>query len=298
VHELLQLLVSGLAVGFRYALVALGFVVVYSATRAINFAQGGFVLLGAYLTYHLTQRVGLPFALAAALACAACGLLGVLLQRVLPRRTVGSPVHAAIMIMIGLLIIAQVLVPEIWGHEPLNLGDPWGVQTVSPAGLIVSVRDLWTIGLAATVVAGFFTFSRWTRYGLAMRATAVDQEVAAAHGVSVRRIIAIAWAFAGVVGALGGISLASGASGVDPTIADVGFAALPAVILGGLDSPPGAIVGGLVIGVSQTLTAGYQPRYAPWLGTNFHVVMPYVVMLLLLRVRPQGLFGTPEAVRP
>ncbi|MDP8960721.1 MAG: branched-chain amino acid ABC transporter permease [Actinomycetota bacterium] len=296
--EFLQLVVAGLAVGFRFALVALGFAVVLSATRVLNFAQGGFVLLGAYLTHHFTQRAGLLFPLGAALACATCGVLGVLLERAPLRRTVGQPPHAVIMITIGLLIVFQALVPAIWGYEPLNLGDPWGVQTVSAAGVIVAVRDLWTMGFAATVVAGFFAFSRWTRYGLAMRATALDQEVASAHGISVRRIIAISWAIAGVVGALGGISLASGASAVDTTIASVAFAALPALILGGLDSPAGAVVGGLVIGVTQTLTAGYQPEYAAWLGTNFHVVMPYVVMLVLLRLRPHGLFGAPGAARP
>ncbi len=292
--EFLQLLVAGLAVGFRFALLALGFAVVFSATGVLNLAQGGFVLVGAYLTYHFTQRVGLPFALAGALACAACGLLGVVLERVPLRRTVGQPVHVGIMITIGLLIMFQAIVPAVWGYEPLNLGDPWGVKTVSAAGLILAVRDLWTIGFAAIVVAAYFAFSRWTRYGLAIRATALDQEVASAHGISVRRIVAISWAIAGVVGALGGISLASGAGGVDPTIASVAFVALPAIILGGLDSPVGAVVGGLIIGVSQTLTARYQPEYASWLGTNFHVVMPYVVMLLLMRLRPQGLFGTPE----
>jgi branched-chain amino acid transport system permease protein len=111
-------------------------------------------------------------------------------------------------------------------------------------------------------------------------------------------MIAISWGIAGVVGALGGISLASGVSGVNPTLTFVTFTALPAIILGGLDSPLGAVVGGLVIGVSQTLTSGYQPEHLPWLGTNFHVLLPYLVMLLLFGLRPHGLFGTPEAVRP
>ncbi|MFN2557439.1 MAG: branched-chain amino acid ABC transporter permease [Nitriliruptorales bacterium] len=296
--EFLQLLVAGLAVGFRFALLALGFVVVFRATGVLNLFQGGFVLLGAYLTYHLTQRAGLPFALAAVLGCGGCGLLGVLLERTLLRRTVGYPLHAVVMITIGLLIVIEALVPAIWGYQPLNLGDPWGVETMTAAGLRVTVRDLWTIALAASLLAGFFAFSHWTRYGLAMRATAHDHEIASAHGISVRRMIAISWAIAGVVGALGGISFASGAAGVDPALGFVTFAALPAIILGGRDSPIGAVVGGLVIGVSQVLTAAYQPEHAPWLGTNFHTVMPYVVMLLLLGLRPHGLFGTPEAARP
>ncbi len=291
-------MVAGLALGFRYTLLALGFVVVFRATGVLNFFQGGFVLLGAYLAYHLTQRAGLPFALATALACAACGLLGVLLEQAVLRRTVGYPVYAVVMITIGLLIVIEALVPVFWGFQPLNLGDPWGLDTVTAAGLMLAVRDLWTIALAATILAAFFAFSHWTRYGVAMRATALDHEIASTRGISVRRMIAISWAIAGVVGAFGGISLASGAGGVDPTLDFVAFAAFPAIILGGRDSPMGAVVGGLVIGVSQVLTAGYQPELAPWLGTNFHVVMPYVVMLLLLGLRPHGLFGTPEAARP
>jgi branched-chain amino acid transport system permease protein len=298
VEEFLQLVVAGLAVGLRYALLALGFVVVFRATGVLNLFHGGFVLLGAYLTHHLTQRAELPFALGAPLACAACGMLGPLLERALLRRTVGYPLHAVIMITIGLLIIVEALVPAFWGYQPLNLGDPWGVETVSAGGLVLARRDIWTIGLAGAVLVGFLAFSRWTRYGLAMRATALDHELASARGISVPRMIAISWAIAGVAGALGGIGLASGATGVDATLAFATFTALPAIIVGGRDSPLGAVIGSAVIGVTQTLTAGYQPEHAPWLGTNFHVVMPYAVMLLFLGLRPHGLFGTAEAARP
>ncbi len=295
--EFLQLLLAGLAVGFRLGLLGVGFVVVFRATGVLNLFQGGFVLLGAYLTHHLTLRAMLPFWGSAALACAACGLIGPLLERTLLRRTVGHPVHAVIMITVGMLVVVEALAPELWGYQPLNLGDPWGVRTVSAAGLLVAVRDVWTIGLAAAVLAVCAALFRWTGYGLAMRATAMDQELASARGIRVRRVVALSWSMAGVAGAVGGISLASGAGGVDPTIGFVAIAALPAVILGGRDSPVGAVVGGLVIGVTQALTARYQPAHAPWLGTNFHVVMPYLVMLLALALRPQGLFGTPEPTR-
>jgi branched-chain amino acid transport system permease protein len=263
----------------------------------LNLFQGGFVLFGAYFTYHFTQRVGLPFPLSAALACAACALLGLLLERALLRWTIGQPLHAVIMMTFGLLFVTEALVPTIWGFQPLNLGDPWGIDTITIAGLIVPVRTVWTIALGAGALTAFFAFSHGTRYGLAMRATALDQEVAAAHGISVARIIAISWAIAAVIGALGGISVAAGAANVEPTIAGVAFAALPALAIGGGHSPVGAVVGGLALGVIQTLTARYQPEYAPWLGTNFHVVMPYALMLVLLLRRPHGLFTPPDASR-
>lgn len=296
-EDFLQLVVAGLALGARYALVALGFVVIYRATGVINFAQGGLVALGAYLTYHFNQRVELDFAVSVLIALALCGLAGVLVERLLLRHMVGQPAFAVIMVTIGLLFVIEQLIPTLWGYEAHNLGDPWGVETRDVASLSVAVRDLWTLGLAAIALGGFFLLDRYTRYGLAMRATALDQEVALAQGISARRVFALSWAIAGVVAALAGVTLASGAAAVNPTISFIALAAFPAMILGGLDSPLGAVIGGMVIGVTQTLTAGYQPEHAAWLGANFHVVMPYVVMVLILLVRPYGLFGTPEVHR-
>jgi branched-chain amino acid transport system permease protein len=296
-EEFLQLVFAGLALGSRYALVALGFVVIYRATGVINFAQGGLVALGAYFAYQLTQETGLPFALGTVGALAGCALLGALIERFLLRRMVGQPVFAVVMITIGLLFVIDQLIPTIWGYGLHNIGDPWGIRTVDVGGVSLAVGDLWTLGLAALALAGFFAFFRFSRYGLAMRATAFDQEAALAQGISARRVFALSWAIAGAVAALAGVTLASGSSGVEPAIGFIALAAFPAMILGGLDSPVGAVVGGLVIGVTQTLTAGYQPDHAAWLGDNFHVVMPYVVMILILLVRPYGLFGTPEVER-
>jgi branched-chain amino acid transport system permease protein len=296
-EELLQLTFAGLALGARYALVALGFVIIYRATGAINFAQGGFVALGAYLAFQAIQRWQLPFAVSVAFALAGCALLGVLIERLILRRMVGEPPFAIVMVTIGILFVIEQAIPSIWGAGAKNLGDPWGLRTVDAAGVTLGVGDLWTLGLTAVALGAFFAFFRLSRYGLAMRAAAFDQEAALAQGISVSRVVALSWAMAGVVGALAGITLASGSTGVDPTISFIALAAFPAIILGGLDSPGGAVVGGLVIGIVQSLTAGYQPDIAPWLGTNFNLVMPYVVMVLVLLVRPYGLFGTPEVER-
>ncbi|MEO5680653.1 MAG: branched-chain amino acid ABC transporter permease [Acidimicrobiales bacterium] len=295
--KLAELVFAGTTRGALYALVALGFVVIYRSTGVINFAQGGLLLLGTYLTYNAHVTWGLPFWLAVVVAAALTALTGVLVERTVLRRMVGQPVFAVVMVTLGLLIIVQQVVPVIWGYGRLDLGDPWGLRTMSFGGIDLQLKDLWTLGLAAAVLAAFFTFFRFSRYGVAMRATAFDQEAALAQGISARQIFALSWAIAGVVATLAGVMLAAGSGGVEPGQDIIALAAFPAIILGGLDSPLGAVVGGLVIGVSQALTAGYQPEHAAFLGDSFDTVMPYVVMVLILLVRPSGLFGTREVSR-
>jgi branched-chain amino acid transport system permease protein len=295
--DFLQLLFAGLALGARYALVALGFVVIYRATGVINFAQGGFVALGAYLVYQFSTTWALPFAVGVVLAMAVSAGVGAGVERVVLRRVIGRPVFAVIMITVGLLFLIDQFITTAWGHQSHNLGDPWGVKTTEVGAVVLSHRDVWTLILAGAVLAAFFAVFRYSGLGLAMRATALDQEAAMARGIDVRRVFAASWAIAGAVGALAGITIASGAAGLNPGIGLIALAAFPAMILGGLDSPLGAVLGGLIIGVTQTLTAGYQPQHAAWLGQNFHVVMPFVVMILILMVRPFGLFGTKEVAR-
>lgn len=295
--KLLELLFAGTTRGVLYALVALGFVVIYKSTGVINFAQGALLLLGMYLTYNAHQTWGLPFWLSFLLGATLTALIGAGVERVVLRRMIGQPVFAVVMVTLGLLIISQQVVPTIWGYERLDMGDPWGLDKVSLGAVNVDVKDIWTLGLAAVVLGAFFAFFRWSRYGVAMRATAFDQEAAIAQGISARRVFALSWAIAGAVATLAGVMLASGTGGVEPGKDIIALAAFPAIILGGLDSPAGAVVGGLVIGITQSLTSGYQPVHAAFLGDNFDNVMPYVVMVLILLVRPYGLFGTPEVRR-
>jgi branched-chain amino acid transport system permease protein len=161
----------------------------------------------------------------------------------------------------------------------------------------MAVRDLWTLGIAAAVLAGFFVFFQVSALGTAMRAVALDAEAAIAQGISARRVFAVSWAISAGLAALAGVTLASGPAALSPTIGAIALVAFPAMIVGGMDSPIGAVVGGLIIGLTQALTAGYQEDIAPWLGSNFAVVMPYVVMIVILLVRPYGLFGTREVRR-
>ena len=295
--DFLQLCFAGTALGARYALVALGFVVIHRATGVINFAQGSVVALGAYLTFNAHQTWGLPFAVAAIMAVIGTAIVGLIVERVLLRRMSGQPVFSVIMITIGLLFVIDQVITMIWGQDAQNLGDPWGIDTVNVGSIVMAVVDLWAIALAFAVVVLFFLFFRYSGTGLAMRAVAIDEEAAMARGISVRRVVATAWAISGAVAAIAGITLASGPAALRPSIGLIALAAFPAMILGGLDSPLGAVLGGFIIGITQTLTAGYQPTYASWLGQDFQSVTPYVVMILILMVRPYGLFGTKEVER-
>lgn len=289
--KFLELVVAGVANGAQYALVALGFVVIYRATGVINFAQGGFVLLGAYFAYDFHVTLGIPFYASLVLAMAAGAVVGIITEATVLRKLEGEPPWVVIMITIGVLTIIEQVVPTVWGANPVPLKDPWGVHSVEAGHVTLRVADLWTIGLVLAVLVAFFLFFRYSKLGVAMRATAVDLEAALAQGISARRVVSLSWAIAGLVAALAGVTLAGGGSGVRPDIELVALTAFPAIILGGLDSPGGAVVGGIVIGLAQSLTAGYQPQYASWLGQGFDLVMPYIVMVIVLMVRPYGLFG-------
>ncbi len=295
--EFLQIAFGGLALGARYALVALGFVIIYKATGVINFAQGALLALGAYLTYALVDG-GVPFWFGVLGGCIATALVGAATERLVLRRMVGQPVFAVIMITIGLLFIIDQVITAIWGFDALNLADPWGVDVVDVGDVALAVKDLWTLGIAAAVLAGFFAFFRLSDWGVAMRATAFDQEAALAQGISARNVFALSWAISGILAALAGVTLAAGGgAGVSPAIGTIALLAFPAMIVGGLDSPAGAVLGGIIIGVTQSLVAGYQDDVAPWLGAGFSTVAPFVVMIVILMVRPYGLFGTPEVRR-
>jgi branched-chain amino acid transport system permease protein len=295
VTEFLQLLVAGTATGARYALVALGFVVIYRATGVINFAQGGLLAVGAYLAYAANDVA--PFAIAVVLAVLASAVLGAAMERIALRPLVGQPVFAVIMVTIGLLFVLDQVVTAIWGFDNLNLGDPWGIDRFSVGDVVVSEKDLWTIVLAALVLAGFFLFIQRSRLGIAMRATAFDPEAALAQGISARTVYMASWAIAAALATIAGVTLAAGPAQLNPGIGVIALVAFPAMIVGGLDSPLGAVLGGLIIGITQVLTAGYQDDLFSWAGNGLPAVMPYVVMVLILLVRPYGLLGTKEVRR-
>lgn len=292
--EFLQSLLRGLGTGSIYALLALGFVIIYKSTRVISFAQPAFMLAGAVLVSHLAVEVG--FFVAVPIAAVLIAVLALGVERTVLRPMIGKPVFVVAIITIGVDVVVRVVTNAFIGLDVRQVGDPWGLTTVSLLGVEVQQRYLVMFGTTFAVVVVLFAFFRFSRVGLAMRAVAHDQEVAMTQGISVGSVFALSWAIAGGLAALAGVFVATGA-GVDQQLWIVALKALPAIILGGLDSLGGAVVGGLAVGVVESLVGTYQGDVAPWLGPNFALVAPYVLMLVVLLVRPYGLFGSKEVER-
>lgn len=300
--EFLESLVRGLGIGSVYALLAIGFVIIYKSTGVISFAQPALMMSGAVTVSYLAPAIGfllLPgfgFVVAVLLGALAVSALALGVERAAIRPMVGRPVFVVAIITIGLDIAIRVVANGFIGLGARPIGDPWGLTRFSIGDLQVQWRHVAMMITTALVLAVLFWFFRYTRFGLAMRAAAFDQEAALTQGVSVGSVFAMSWAMAGGLAALAGALLATGA-GVDQQMWIVALAALPAIILGGLDSLEGAVIGGLAVGVVESLVGSYQRQFAPWLGDNFAVVSPYMLMLLVLLARPYGLFGTPEVKR-
>lgn len=292
--EFLQSLIRGLGSGSIYALLALGFVIIYKSTRVISFAQPAFMLAGAVLVSYLAAEVG--FFAAVPIAAVLIAVLALGVERTVLRPMIGKPVFVVAIITIGVDVVVRVVTNAFIGLDVRQVGDPWGLSTVTLLGVEVQQRYLVMFGTTVAVVAVLFAFFRFSRVGLAMRAVAYDQEVALAQGISVGSVFALSWAIAGGLAALAGVFVATGA-GVDQQLWVIALKALPAIILGGLDSLGGAVVGGLAVGVVESLVGTYQGEVAPWLGPNFALVAPYVLMLVVLLVRPYGLFGSKEVER-
>jgi len=280
-------IITGLATGGIYALVALGFVLIYKSTDVINFAQGDLLMVGAYVGWALSTA-GLPFPIAFLLTLIVAGLLGLLIERVVLRPMIGEPIIAVIIVTLGLSSMLRGMVffvastevrrfPEdIFPITPLQLG-PFFVPQIYAWALAIAA-------LAVLVLTGFFRFSR---QGIALRAAADDQQAAMSMGIRISWAFALSWALSAAVAAAAGILLGN-LTGVNFTLADIGLQVFPVVILGGLDSIPGAIVGGLVIGVLQNLASGYLD---PCVGGGLKNVFPFFVLVAILMLKPYGLFG-------
>lgn len=293
----LQLLFAGVALGAVYALIALGFTVIFKASRVINFAQGEMLALGAFFTSWLVLNEGLPFWAAFLCGLAATAALGLAFQLGVLRFAIGRPDFTIVMLTLGLATVLASVIPTVFGSYPRANGDPWGSSATHVGGVSFNWDQIWAVVAALLALAAFYLFNRFSRYGVAMRAAASDQQAAVAVGIPLGRVFGLAWALAGLVACLAGVFLAGYPNSLDPTIGDSALLAFPAIILGGIDSTTGAVVGGFLIGIIQQLVAGYQPQYASWLGHDFYTAAPYIVMILVLLIRPYGLFGSRPAER-
>jgi branched-chain amino acid transport system permease protein len=310
IEEFVQTLAKGLAQGGLYALVALGFVLIFKATQTVNFAQGAIALIGAWFASLLLIDWEIPgrwigdytylnWISSVVLAALMTAGLGLLIERLAIRPMIGEPLFSIAVITLGIEAILRTIGFDAVNLNPRSLEIPWGFDGFNIGDAFVA----WTyvaiyIATAIAFVAIFFFFR--TRLGIAMRAVAFDQEAALAQGISVGKVFAVAWGASAGLAAVAGV-LSSGApigtGVVSAGITGLAFRALPAVILGGLDSVSGALLGGLLIGCAEVFSGQYLADYTSTLGNGYSLIVPYIVMLVVLLVRPYGLFGTPEIRR-
>ena len=288
INFFLQLVINGVVVGSVYALVALGFVIIFKSTSVVNFAQGEFLLLGAYISLAVVGQTSMPFWVAVVVTLLFSVALGMLIERLILRPMIGEPVISVIMVTLGLSSILKAVVQGIWGTDTRPFPEIFPSTPVQIGPLPVSQGYIYSLVCVAILLLLFTLFFKYSRVGIAMRATAFSQQVAQSMGISVRRMFALAWAIAAVVSAIGGILLGGVRGGVDAALAAIGLKVIPVVILGGLDSIIGAIVGGLIVGVLENLAGGYLD---PIFGGGVKEVAPFVVLVLILMIKPYGLFG-------
>lgn len=292
-----QFAVTGLLAGGPIALMALGLVLIFKSSYIFNFAQGQLLLIGALLTWWFSVEFGLPLWLSIALALILSALLGLLIERLALRPMTGQPLLSIILMTLGLSQVLQGLALLFFGGSQRNFpqifsaGDPYRITTPfiyegNPIVLILKQNLVWSFIVAILGVIVIGAFFQFTKAGLAMRATSEDHELAQSIGLRIHRIFAASWMLAAVAATTGGVLLAT-SSGLDLSLSIVVLAAFPAVLLGGLESIPGTIVGGLLIGLSQGLVSASKIQFI----RNSGEIMPYLVLLLVLLIRPEGLFG-------
>jgi len=280
-------IITGLATGGIYALVALGFVLIYKSSDVINFAQGDLLLVGAYVGWALSTA-GLPFPLAFVLTLIVAACVGLLIERIVLRPMIGEPIIAVIIVTLGLSSMLRGLVFFIASTEVRRF--PEDIFPITPfqvGPFFVPQIYAWSLAVAIAAVLVLTLFFRFSRQGIALRAAADDQQAAMSMGIRISWVFALSWALSAAVAAAGGILLGN-LTGVNFTLADIGLQVFPVVILGGLDSIPGAILGGLVIGVLQNLASGYLD---PCVGGGLKNVFPFFVLVAILMLKPYGLFG-------
>ena len=303
-------LISGMALGAIYAILALGFVIIFKATQVVNFAHGAIAAFGAYMVVYFATILNFPgryldfipytaqWILSALLAVAATALLGIVIERLAIRPMIGKTLFAVAIITLGLDLIIRTVTNDLMGNRSVGLADPWGAQVLQFGEIRVAHTQIVTLVVTVVLVLLLAWFFR-TKTGTAMRATAFDQEAALAQGINVGRVFALAWAIGAALAAVGGIFSSvfpRGAAGVSPFTAFIAFGAFPAVVIGGLDSIVGAIVGGLFVGLVEVFVASYAGGVS-WLGIGFAAIVPWLLMMAVLLVKPYGIFGTEEVRR-
>ncbi len=296
--EFLALTINGISVGAIYALIALGIVIIFKSTELINFAHPSLLVIGTLIVATAYNDFHLPFFVAAPIGIVLTAGLGVAIDRVLVRPFYRKrAILAAGIMTIGLSIVFDTLTTNQIGAQIMSAGNPLGSSGVEILSTSIPLARLAALGTAIVLVVGFYLWLQRSDFGVGMRAAADDPETASLMGVRLSRVSMISWAIAAALAVVAGIFLVSYPSaGLDVSVGAVALQAIPAAIIGGLDSTTGAVVGGLAVGLTQVLTLGYQAQLA-FLGLSFSQAAPYILMLVVLLVRPAGLFGTKEVSR-
>ncbi|MAL78795.1 MAG: branched-chain amino acid ABC transporter permease [Sneathiella sp.] len=285
----LDLVISGLMVGALYGIIAMGFAMIYKATGVVNFAQGEVLMLVAYIAYTLTTLIDMPFWLLIPATIMIGMIVGLIVEFLFIRPMIGEPVFATVMVTIGLAVFIRSLVVLLWDAFPHEFVTSLSEQVIEISGIRLYPSQIVAFITYLVLMAAFWSFFRYSRIGIAMRAVANKETVALLMGIRIKHVYAVAWALSSIIAGIAGVLFAS-IYDLDPTISAMGLNAFPAAILGGLDSVLGSGFGGLIIGVVENLTGGY-------LSTGLKSVSGFVVIILVLMVRPYGLFGEPEIER-
>ena len=291
---LIQLLANGLIVGTLYGVVAMSFVLIYKATQVVNFAQGEFLLIGAWVCWWLLTEYQLPFYLGMPITLVFMLIFGVALQVIVLRPMIGEPVISMIMVTIGLSTVFQAAMKWIFGTNLQPFPPIFETQTMNVLSLQIQTVYLMSLVVSVAMMSAMAWFFHSSKYGLAMRATAFNQQVAQSLGISVKTVFAMAWAISAVLSAVAGVIVAV-VNGVSAGLSSYGIKVFPAVILGGLDSIAGAVLGGIIIGLLENLAHFVDSQYLHW--GNLYEIAPFYVLIIILMIKPYGLFGTKDIER-
>lgn len=300
----LQLAIAGVATGSVYALIALGVVLIYKCSGVVNFAQGGYAMLGAYITYFLLQ-LGLPAIVAVLLGMVLMAVVGIVTERLILRRMMKAPIVSIMMVTLGLLIFFKALCLAIWGPDQIAFPKIFPSGAIDFAGVFITYNYVAAFVLASTLSVGFLCFYRFTAIGLMQRCAADNSRAALAIGIHVSNQVSIAWAASAALAGLGGTLLAT-LGGLSLNISDIGLIAFPVIVVGGLDSLVGALIAGFLLGILEAFTEGILTPNLEEILRSFTTiqsvgalqqVIPYALLVMMLLVRPQGIFGRRGAER-